>query len=113
MNKFTIMIVAGAVLSGCSSYPRYSVVKGSDGGAFFSHYQEKRHVDPALVENTSGWSGGWTTPSWGECQIRREEKDKISSIWNPPEHPILLSKKDVNCAVWDSTDTRAHKYGPF
>lgn len=112
MNKFTILAIAVALLSGCGGYPRYTVVKGSPHGVL-SDYQEKRHVDPALVENTSGWRGGWATPLTGECQIRREDKDKISSIWNPPEHPILLSKKDVNCAVWDSTDTRARRYGPF
>ena len=112
MYKLTIMAVAVALLSGCGGYPRYSVVKGSP-SSFLSDSQEKRHVDPALVENTSGWHGGWATPQTGECQIRREDKDKISSIWNPPEHPILMSKLDVNCVVWDATDTRPHRYGPF
>jgi hypothetical protein len=31
MNKLTAVIVATTLMSGCGGYPRYSVVRGSDG----------------------------------------------------------------------------------
>lgn len=98
MNKLIIMTVAAALLLGCASYPRYSVLKGSDGGNFLQEdYEVKRHVDPALAESDSAWNNDLRVPGTGTCLIRRMEKDKISY------------KVDDDCAVWDATDTRPHR----
>jgi hypothetical protein len=115
MNKLMIMAIAVVLLSGCASYPRYSVVKGSHGG-WLSNFQEKRHVDPALAETGATWSESSTlfTPvPTGECRVLREYKDKISSIWNPPEHSLYWLREDVGCVVWDATHSRPRRYGPF
>ena len=116
MNKLTAMIVATALMSGCGGYPRYSVVKGSDGGVFTSDFQEKRRVDPALAETGATWSETFplfTPIATGACRVLRQYKDKISSIWNPPEHSLYWYREDVGCVVWDATRSRPHRYGPF
>ena len=113
MNKIIAVIIATAMLSGCAGYPRYTVVKGGDGGFLLSDFQEKRRVDSALAETGATWSKGWRTPATGVCRVRREYKDRISSIWNPPEVPIRhWGREDVRCVVWDATHTRSFRYWP-
>ncbi len=105
MYKLVIMAVVVALLSGCGSYPRYSVAKGFENSKFslMTPYKVKRSVDADLAEDGREWNKNGLNPPHGECVLRRENKSP----------PTYQSKEDIGCAVWDATDKRASRIGPF
>ena len=116
MNNLTILIAVVALLSGCAIYPRYTVTKASDGPLFLSDFEEKRRVDPDLAEDGRAWNNKRSEVK-SICVIHRENKETMAHIFGVKRsealQPLHQSKEDIDCAVWDSTKTRAHRYGPF
>jgi hypothetical protein len=116
MYKFAIMAVAVALLSGCGSYPRYSVTKGFEQNkwSLMTSWKEKRHVDVDLAEDGREWNRGWPGAALDKCVLRRENKETFA-YWGGGKGlpPLNQSKEDIDCTVWDATHTRPHRYGPF
>jgi hypothetical protein len=114
MSRLTIVALAVALVSGCASYPRYVAVKGFVGGGILTSWKEKGPVDPILADDGRKWTKGWGTVGLDDCIIRRRNKERFSDVFSyDPDHPIESYKEDVDCAVWDATDKRAHRRGPF
>jgi len=105
--KLTILLTL--FLSGCASYPKYSVVQHSfaegDSGFFADSKLKRSRVPRELAEGDGNWSRGHPSPADGQCLVYRENKDHICSIWGCDAQPdaLLQYREDVDCAVWEAT----------
>ena len=116
MNKLIMMTVAALFLTGCGSFPRYSVTKQFEqkGLGLMTSWKEKRHVAVELAEDGREWQKYCPPLALGECNVHRRNKETFA-YWGGGKGlpPLNQCKVDIDCTVWDATNTRPHRYGPF
>ncbi len=102
MIKLTIIVFTASVLSGCA-YGSYDVRMGVANGDT-STYREKRNIDSELAEDGREWSNIEPRLDVGSCAFYRR---KGLFLGDPPEDAHQY-KQDIDCAVWNATDSREH-----